>query len=510
MTLDEEVELKFLADPDTWLRLQTAPPFAGLPREGRHSLCTRYFDTPDHKLHENGIYVRLRQTDGELCQSIKQTGGVGRGEWENKVAEPRPNFDVLAGRQIAPVLKKQAILDALQPIFKTDVQRLSLLWQGHGAQIEISFDEGAIRAADHELKLHEIELELKQGSADELFTFAQRLIAAAPMTLSFVSKGERGFLLSEGKWGEPQKVAIPELSPGTSAGDAFSHICRACLYTLMLNTSLFEPTTTNIEIVHQSRIALRRLRAAMSFFRPIAEGQRYETLRHELKWMSDLLGDARDLDVWQNTVVKPKAAEPHAHPGLAFLSHYIEGLRQKAYARIAEALTSERWRKTLLEFAIYQQMEDWKLGDRAMPIEDFLDDRLGKRMKKLVKRGKGLEELDSAAQHKLRIRAKKMRYTVEFFESLANGSNARKDFKQIDNACENMQSALGLIHDQIALEAFLSDEFTKVDAQGGSPQNVPAAYAAGALTRDKPDPDACLREAEKAYRKLTDWQPFWC
>jgi triphosphatase len=509
MALDEEVELKFLSDPETWQSLQKAPPFAGLDRSSEQNLRTRYFDTPDHKLRDNGIYFRLRQTDGELCQSVKQSGGVARGEWENTLSEPRPNFDVLADGELAPVLKSKATLESLQPIFETDVHRRSLLWQRHGARIEISFDKGDIKANAHQLQLYEVELELKEGAVAELFALAQRLVAAAPMTLSFVSKGERGFLLSEGHWGEAQKVALPDLSSGMAAGDAFKRICHACLHAVMLNTSLFERTTQDIEIVHQSRVALRRLRAAMSFFAPIAEGQRYETLRHEFGWMSDLLGAARDLDVWQDTVFKPKASGPDVHPGFAFLSRYVGALRQKAYVQLADALTSERWRKTLLECAIYLHVEDWKLGNRATPIDDFLDRRLRRRAEKLVKEGGKLEELDSSAQHHLRIRAKKLRYTAEFFESLVEGSKARRHFDDLVDACETVQSALGEIHDRIALDAFLSQEFAKVDAQNGAPQNVPAAFAAGLLARERPGHGKCLREAEKAYRKLKGWEPFW-
>ena len=278
MPADEEVELKFLSDPETWQALQTQPPFGDLPRDGQQFVRTRYFDTPDFKLRQNGIHFRVRQSGDALLQSVKQIGGIARGEWENELAEPLPNPELLAGGQVAPILKNKALLDQLQPIFETDIHRLSLLWRRDGVAIEISFDEGEIKTKDNELHLREIELELKEGAISELFAFAQRLVASAPMTLSFVSKGDRGFLLSEGKWGQPQKVVIPRLSRDIGAGTAFKRICHACLHAFMLNTSLFDVTTTDIEIVHQSRVALRRLRAAMSFFAPIAEGQRYETL----------------------------------------------------------------------------------------------------------------------------------------------------------------------------------------------------------------------------------------
>jgi inorganic triphosphatase YgiF len=509
MPADEEVELKFLSDPETWQSLQTQPPFGDLPRDGQQFVRTRYFDTPDFKLRQNGIHFRVRQSGDALLQSVKQIGGIARGEWENELSEPLPNPELLSGRQVAPILKNKALLDQLQPIFETNINRLSLLWRREGVAIEICFDKGEIKANDNELHLREIELELKEGAISELFAFAQRLVASAPMTLSFVSKGDRGFLLSEGKWGQPQKVVIPRLSRDIGAGTAFKRICHACLHAFMLNTSLFDVTTTDIEIVHQSRVALRRLRAAMSFFAPIAEGQRYETLRHELAWMSDLLGAARDLDVWQSDTFRPKAAQEDEHPGFAFLAHHMEGLRLQAYAELAEGLASERWRRTLLECAIWLQLENWKLAERATPLADFLDTRLTDRIARILKEGHKLDAMDEPTKHQLRIRAKKLRYTMEFFEGCAEGSKARKNFKRLVEACETMQEALGEIHDRVALEAFLAAEYTKIDAQSASPQLVPAAFAAGLLARERPDHTKPLRDAHRAYEKLKGWQAFW-
>ena len=61
-----------------------------------------------------------------------------------------------------------------------------------------------------------------------------------------------------------EKAYEPELSAGTSAGRAFTLIARACLRQLLANESAAKKR--NAEALHQMRIALRRLRAAISLF----------------------------------------------------------------------------------------------------------------------------------------------------------------------------------------------------------------------------------------------------
>ena len=62
----------------------------------------------------------------------------------------------------------------------------------------------------------------------------------------------------------------------------------------------------HVEGVHQCRIALRRLRSAFKIYRPLLRRKRIE--RREVRWLGNILGTARDLDVLQTELLEPAIA----------------------------------------------------------------------------------------------------------------------------------------------------------------------------------------------------------
>jgi len=67
-------------------------------------------------------------------------------------------------------------------------------------------------------------------------------------------------------------------------------------------------TSDRVEALHRG-IATRRLRAGLQLFRPVASDDAYQGLFDELKWISDLFGDARDLDVFKEETFLPAAED---------------------------------------------------------------------------------------------------------------------------------------------------------------------------------------------------------
>src|SRR5207253_203396 len=85
------------------------------------------------------------------------------------------------------------------------------------------------------------------------------------------------------------------LTNGTSTRDGFKTIGRACLKQIVGN----EPALLegDPEGVHQMRVGLRRLRAALSLFADILRDLRTAAIKTELKWLAGELAPARQLDV---------------------------------------------------------------------------------------------------------------------------------------------------------------------------------------------------------------------
>src|SRR6185295_1361877 len=104
------------------------------------------------------------------------------------------------------------------------------------------------------------------------------------------------------------------------------------------------------EGVHQMRVALRRLRSALSFF----DGSFRLAMREiegELREIAATLGKARDFDVFQESVFAPAAKAHGDDERLLDLATLVRARRRIAWHGMLEALESERFRKLALELA---------------------------------------------------------------------------------------------------------------------------------------------------------------
>ena len=76
---------------------------------------------------------------------------------------------------------------------------------------------------------------------------------------------------------------------------AFQAVARDCL--AHLQTQWSQTIAGDAEALHQMRVAISRLRAAVAFFAPMTSDATWPKLKRELVWLNALLGDARDADV---------------------------------------------------------------------------------------------------------------------------------------------------------------------------------------------------------------------
>ena len=76
---------------------------------------------------------------------------------------------------------------------------------------------------------------------------------------------------------------------------AFQKIALDCVAKVRLHHS--SACAGDAEAVHQIRVAMTRLRAAVSFFAPITVDAEWQRLKKETAWLNGPLGAARDSDV---------------------------------------------------------------------------------------------------------------------------------------------------------------------------------------------------------------------
>jgi triphosphatase len=440
---------------------------AKVPKPPRARLVSTYYETDDRALQRKGLSLRVRERDGRFVQSVKSIGRGGtliRGEWEDVIAGggPDPHGDQ-AGRFLKP-----GIVERLKPVFRTEVQRETVeLSPAPGTRIEAAIDRGEITAPDQKLSLaiNEIELELKSGRITDLYDVAQQLIAAAPLRVDFRSKAERGYELAagRGKRAAAARAQPLDLDPQLGGAEAFERIGRYCLDQILRNEAA--ALAGDPDGVHQMRVGIRRLRAALSAFRKMLPDEERRWASQELQWLADTLGDARNLDVFKSAVVNPARGAIADKRDLQVLTEALHDRRRAAYAAIEEAVRSTRYSMLVLRLLRWfdgrASQEGAPAEDLQQPIGEIAPAMLDRRRRAAERRCRGVAHQSPKQRHELRIALKKLRYTAELFAGLY-ASPATGEFTQ---RLKRLQDDLGSAND-VHLGETLLPELAQDTAKG--------------------------------------------
>ena len=515
----QEIELKLDIAPAATGELPRRLALQGRARPRTKNIVSVYFDTPDFKLRKSGFTLRVRRDGRRRLQTVKQesNGGVllTRNEWEQTIRSNEPDLDAARDTGLKPVLSKK-IARKLKPLFETSVRRTIFPLHDGQTEIELTLDEGHVAAGRRTSSFSEVELELKSGEPADLFKIARSLGRDVPVHLSLRTKSARGYALIDGGHPAPIKALAVALDTNFTAGLALQAIARACLHQFVANYPLIR--VSEEEALHQTRIAARRLRTALSLFSPMLADTQTQELKAQLRWLTGELNSARELDVFIAGVVKPMAKNGGDRPELTALLKDLRKRRGQAYARVQSAINSFRFRDLMLNAAAWIEVGDWtKNADelasamRKRPIVETAIDELERRRKKIHKRAKHLRKLSPRRRHKLRIQAKKVRYAAEFFASLFSGKKEEKRRKAFIAALERLQDALGELND-ITVHEDLTVGLARVRGVNGrvSAARPRKAFAAGQVSGyEQARMASVLRDAESSARAFTRAKPFW-
>lgn len=484
---NEEIELKLDLTHEGADTLASGRLFAGKSRVSRQT--STYFDTPTHKVRQKGFSLRIRQLGRTKIETVKADAGNAAGlfertEWERKVTSDTPYLD--DSTPLTALLGGDA--EQLTAIFSISVTRRTWQVSQGKATIEVVLDRGKIIAGERETPVCELELEQKSGRPSDLFALARKIAEVVPVRLGVLSKGERGYkLLAPAVIAE--KSARVALDPDINSALAFQRIARACIQQYRLNEQLLlvrhEP-----EVLHQARVALRRLTSVFSTYKAMLNDRHVSRLRNELRWLSTELGAARDLDV-----LIGRAAPGRVHD-------MIERARRQACADLDTALASDRARTLMIDLAEWISAGDWLRRPttetlRNQSAKEFAREALDRSRKKVMKAGRRFEKIDDDARHQIRKSAKKLRYSAEFFADLYGSKRQKARYKRFISALRNFQDQLGALNDLFTARRVLGrlglgDELDFFAALLGTGQSA-----------------ALLETAAGTYKELGEAKRFW-
>ncbi len=278
------------------------------------------------------------------------------------------------------------------------------------------------------------------------------------------------------------------------AWDPPVHHVRVALDTRLrslLDHDLGARTGADIEDVHQMRVSVRRMRAALAAARPLLDREWSDELRAELGWLGRSLGPVRDLDVLLprlRTLAEDLPVEERAAAQRLLAALDIE--YAKARQDMLIALGAPRY-TALLERLVDSVRLPLPTPTATQPQPELVE--LVRAQFRALRKGVGKAgaEPPDAVLHELRIRGKRLRYVGELAEPVLG-----KPVRRLLAATAGLQEVLGDHQDACVAQ----HRIRELVAGLGEAADPAVVFAAGRLVE---------REHARANHQRSLWRAAW-
>ena len=251
------------------------------------------------------------------------------------------------------------------------------------------------------------------------------------------------------------------------------------------------------EPVHQSRVALRRMRSNLRTFRLLVDPAWGTSLRAELAWYADRLGETRDLHVLRDRLSEA-GANVLDDEQLESILQIVDNSIESAGAGVDDVRSGERHARLTKEI-LRASNDPLFTGKADRPAELVLGPLLKRTWHDVRGAGRLARKKPTDDHlHKLRIRLKGLRYGAETVV-MVDGSPARKTAR----AAETLQSRLGDLHDVSVSRAWLAALADERPALAESAEAL-AVYEENAAAAIRKGWRKELKEVERRWRRWQD------
>lgn len=438
-----------------------------------------YLDTRDRRLLAAGYACRRRKQDNRLLITLKQIRSVegaihAREELEIVLSQdvPPAEWSDSPARERVLSLIGDKPLRKLFELRQTRVQRDVL--KDNVVIAEWSVDQAQARVGTAALQFAELEIESKGGTEADLTHIAALVQSEWNLAPEPQSKFERALSwVNEIKSQNKQHVATKKprrrSAPKIKLDDTMAEAARKTLllhWGRMLGHEAGARAGSDIEQVHDMRVATRRMRAALRVFAEYLDVDAFKPFAKMLRRTARALGAVRDLDVFREKA-----------------QHYIETLPAERKSELDGLLVAwqteyQRARRELIAlfdsaaFARFKTEFDKFLrtpGAGALPSETtdgkIIAHRVRNVLPMILLRGyadvraydEAVKKIDVPLSqlHQLRIASKGLRYTLEFFADVL-----KPDAQALIERMKELQDHLGNLQDAVVACNILRDFLT--------------------------------------------------
>ncbi len=238
-----------------------------------------------------------------------------------------------------------------------------------------------------------------------------------------------------------------KLNAEMPAGEAVRRVLLCLLETMQRNVEGTK-SDRDSEFLHDFRVAVRRTRSLFSEVKGVLPPVILQRFKPGFKWLGQITGPTRDLDVYLLKLPDYRKNLPDSiQHDLEPLHAYLVKHQKIEQRKLAKQLGSARFRRLVNEWRGFLEVDfdpaAWP-EKASRPIGEIASRRTWKVYRLVISEGEAIaDHTPAAALHELRITCKKLRYLMEFFQSIYPAKKIRKQIK----ALKSLQDNLGDFHD---------------------------------------------------------------
>ena len=233
-----------------------------------------------------------------------------------------------------------------------------------------------------------------------------------------------------------------ELQPELRADAAVRQVLLTLFATIQANEA---GTIADLdsEFLHDFRVAVRRTRSALGELKKVFPPATLERFRREFAWLGSLTSGVRDLDVYLLKLDSYQAPIPAEwRDNLEPLRSFLRYRQRIESERLAVQLRGRRYRKLKRQWERYLHSPLARrpvAKDATRGIREVANRRTWHRYKRALNEGRAITaESPPPELHELRKSCKKLRYLMEFFQSLYPWGKIRACIKELKQLQENL------------------------------------------------------------------------
>lgn len=382
----------------------------------RQKSLKTYYDSFDWRLYTNGITCEFNQSIGASSLTLInfEHGQIIASKELNEVPSFSKQFSFGKIRSsLEPILEVRALL----PVCSLDYDSyyLNILNKDEKTILRMLIEE-------YELLNNQLILQPVRGYDKAAEQFIETITTKLDLTPTDKPILPTALKLQGRKPKEYSSKLNINLDPDMRADVACKYIYSHLLKTIRDN----EPGTiadTDSEFLHDFRVAVRRTRSGLSQLKGVLPDEINAHYADFFSWLGQITGATRDLDVYLLNFDNYKSSLPVSiRENLNPLYEFLLAKKQKAQQELAKKLRSRKYTSTLAEWEAYlnEQVHKKPAQPNAnLTIKNLADLRIWKSYNRVLQEGDAITDQSSGnALHGLRKSCKKLRYLIEFFQTL--------------------------------------------------------------------------------------------